>query len=737
MPIDRAHTLKLLSTSSRPALLAGLLAVLPPVAAEVRAADAGGSAAGPALTLPAVTVEAKGESPLESPKGYVARSDLTGTKTDTPIIATPQSITVIPRDQMNDQGVRTVGEALRYTAGVYSDSRPGNRFDSLFLRGFGGFGGGANYVEYLDGLRLQRGLSYAVPSIDPFLLERVEVARGPASVLYGQASPGGIVNLTSKRPTATPFGEAVAAYGTNKQGYAGLDFGGPIDPEGKLLYRFTGIGRKGEGDVDHVEEERVAIAPAFTWRPDDDTTLTVLSSYQRDPKSYYAPFLPAQGTILPNRNGTIPTSFDPGDPGFDTYSRTQGAIGYQFEHTVSDRIKVRQNARYLHIDSTFRALSLSGLAADQRTMTRRSTLSQENVNTAAVDNQGELTFSTGALAHTLLGGVDYQYGFADRALGNGTAPNIVWTAPVYNQRIANPAITSQTSQRQQQLGLYAQDQMRLDRWAFLLGLRHDWANSKTTDKRANSSVTQSDTAFTWRAGAVYLFDNGLAPYASYATSFQPQTGTDWAGSPFEPSKGRQYEVGVKFQPKGVNSYVTVAGFHLTQENVLTADTAHPGFSTPTGEVTSQGVEVEAKASLTDGLDLIASYAYTDITNTKTTVAANRDKRPVGAPEHLASLWGHYTFHEGPVAGFALGAGVRYIGASAGDPANTVEVPSATLVDAMLSYDLENLTPKARGAQVQLNATNLFDKEYVSGCASSITCFYGAGRSVLASLRYRW
>lgn len=716
---------------SRLALLTGLAAATLGTGAAFAADD-------PApQTLAPVTVRGTGETATGPVAGYVARVDRAATKTDTPLIEAPQSITVIPRDQIDDQGAQTVGEALRYTAGVYSDARPGNRYDSMFLRGFGGFGGSANYVEYLDGLKLQRGLSYAVPSFDQTMLERIEVLRGPASVLYGQANPGGLINMTSKRPTADPLHEIVVGYGTDNQKFTSFDLGGALDADKTMLYRVTGVGRAGDGPIDHSKEERFAIAPSFTWKPNGETKVTILSSYQRDPKSYYAPFLPVYGTVLPNRNGQIARDFDPGDPNFDSYDRTQATAGYEIEHAVTDNVKLRQNLRFMHIDSEFRSLSVSALSANQAVLSRRSALVNERVNTLALDNQGEVKFQTGALAHTLLGGIDYQYGNAHRELGNGTAPSLSLLNPVYNLVIADPAVTSIATQKQQQLGFYAQDQMRFGNWAFLLGGRQDWARTETDFDKGGTDSSQNDHAFTWRTGLVYLFDNGLAPYVSYATSFQPQTGTDYAGHAFDPTEGKQYEAGVKFQPKGVNSFITASVYHLTQSNVLTTDTAHSGYSIATGEVTSKGVELEAHASLSQNLDLVASYAYTDITNTKSNNAAILDKRPAGAPKNIAALWAKYGFHEGPATGLGLGAGVRYVGESAADAANTTTVPSVTLVDASVSYDLDHVAPSLAGMRVQLNANNLFDRKYVAACSSATTCFYGSGRTVLATLRYRW
>jgi iron complex outermembrane receptor protein len=215
---------------------------------------------------------------VESPKGHVdgivAHRSMTGTKTDASLLETPQSITVVTQDQVQAQGARSIAEALRYEPGIVSESRIGDRFDNVFARGFGGFGANANYVHFWDGLRLPRGANYANPSVDPYLLERIEVLRGPASILYGQNNPGGLVNLVSKNPTAVPFNEIFTRFGDHGRIEGGFDLSGPVDKNGQLLYRITGLGRYGENEVNYTTSERYLIAPSFTWRPDADTKLT-------------------------------------------------------------------------------------------------------------------------------------------------------------------------------------------------------------------------------------------------------------------------------------------------------------------------------------------------------------------------------------------------------------------------------------------------------------------------------
>ncbi|BAR99127.1 ferrichrome-iron receptor [Blastochloris viridis] len=696
--------------------------------------------------------------------GIVAERSISGTKTDAALIETPQSITVVTRQQMEAQGAKSVAEALRYEPGVVSETRVGDRFDNVFIRGFGGFGANANYLHFWDGLRLPRGVSYAMPSIDPYLLERVEVLRGPASVLYGQNNLGGMVNLISKRPTEVPFREIMVGIGDPKLLQFGFDVGGPVDSDGKLLYRIIGLGRNADTDVNYTESERRLIAPSFTWRPNADTTLTLYASYDHDPNSFQQNWLPALGTLQANPNGQIPRSFFSGNPFYNGHDREQSAIGYEFEHSFNDVWTVRQNLRYIHVDSDFKALPATGFATGSTCgagttanlcLARTSTHYIESFDAAAVDTHAQAKFDTGPLRHTVLAGLDYQWSSADAVYGTGAATYINYLNPVYTP-IVEPALTSRTDQSRTQLGLYTQDQMRLENWAFLLGVRHDWAKADSQVTGAVSNHAEpSDQATTWRAGATYLFENGLAPYASYSTSFEPTLGTDYTGSPFVPTTGEQYEIGLKYEPHWFPGMVMVSLFDITQQNVLTSDSSHRSSIYPLcsaagiycqmqlGEVNSRGVEVSTKMTPLQGLDVIAAYSYTDIRVAKSPVVTSgipiEGKVPIGVPDHTASLWVDYTLQAGPMRGLGFGGGVRYVGQSYGDAINSdaMVVPAYTLFDLGVHYDFAEMSPDLKGWKAAVNIANVADKQYVSACASATQCFYGSGRVVMGKLTYRW
>ncbi|MFT8245033.1 TonB-dependent siderophore receptor [Roseomonas sp. BN140053] len=728
----RSHALR------RPLLLASVaLATLAhPALAQTETAGE------PVLALPEINVQATAWRAWQPVSGYVAPVTTTGSKTDTQLIEAPQSVGVVTRDQIDDQQPQTISQALRYTAGVLPEIRPSNRFDSVFVRGFGGQGTGAAFVNFLDGLRVGRGASFAVPGFDPFLLERIEVLRGPASVLYGQTGAGGIVNLVSRRPTATPIHEVRLEAGTDARLQTAFDFGGPLTEDGRFQYRLTGIARKAQTQYDFVNEGRIAIAPALTWRPDDNTTLTLLGSYQDDPEAGFYNFVPATGTVIPSRFGRIRSNFFGGDPNWNRESRRQASIGYQLEHRFDDVFTARQNFRYLHLDSERQVISIQAVAADGRTGTRTLTHAIEHADTFALDNQLQADFNTGPLRHTLLAGLDWSRSSAKRRLGNGTAPSIDLFAPSYYVTVARPVLgPAQTiGQITDQLGLYAQDQIALGRFRFNIGARQDFATSEVVQRRDSSHTSQVDDAFTWRAGALYLFDNGLAPYLSYSTSFLPNTGTfspARGGGTFDPTTGEQYEAGVKYQPPGMNSFIQAAVYQIRQRNVLTPDPNSNLFSVQTGEIRSRGVELEGRASLNDNLDLIGTYTYIDADITKSNTAGVSGNRVPQVPRNIASAWANYSFRDGPLRGLELGGGLRFVDSTYGNEANSFKVDDATLFDAAIRYDFGQRFESLRGLDFSVNAQNIADKEYVASCSSITACYYGNRRLVLGSLRVRW
>ncbi|WP_416193773.1 TonB-dependent siderophore receptor [Nitrobacter sp. TKz-YC01] len=690
----------------------------------VNPSAAGGAAgAAPAGAISLDTIDVQGETAWGPVNGFVASRSATATKTDTPIIEVPQSISVVTRDQMEAQQVQSLNETLRYTAGVFSESSGQQSSAPTFqIRGFSSipFYGSM----YLNGLR-----TISNGDIEPYGLERVEVMRGPASVLYGQNNPGGVIGMVTKRPTEGPVHEVQLRGGSFDYKAGAFDFSGPATEDKRLLYRFTGLLREGGNGIDFSNDQRAFVSGAVTWRPTDVTELNAFSLYQKD-KGRWNYGLPAQGTALPNPNGRIPVTRYIGEPNID-YNITERAVaGYNLQHRAHDNVVFRQNLQYAREIWNSQNVTPNGLQADLRTLNRATSADRSSWDTFAVDNQAEVKATTGIFRHTMLFGVDYRWRRYNNGGGwGGTAGPIDVYAPVYGQPVVIPADNYGSRQNENFPGVYLQDQIKFDRWILTLGGRYDWAGSTTVDFFGNTTTTQNSQAFTKRGGLGYEFDNGVVPYISYSESFLPVSGTMFDRTPFKPESGTQYEAGVKYQPHDMNLRITAAIYDLRRQNVLTQDPAHPFFSIQIGEVTSRGFEFEAVTSLTSGLSLTGAYAYNDAKVTGSN-DADLGKRPIRTPQHLASVWANYTIHDGALNGLTFGGGVRYVGASAGDFMNTFYAPAYTVVDAMARYDIDSW-------RFSLNVTNLFDTQYVAGCAFIGQCNVGRVRTVIGQVSYRW
>ncbi|GAA5629279.1 ferrichrome outer membrane transporter/phage receptor [Brucella sp. NBRC 12953] len=681
------------------------------------------------------TIVVEGETRADTRDTILLQKSLSSTKTDTALLQTPQSVSTITRRQLDDQNPQTVSEALRYTAGVLSDGDSNTRYDSIFLRGFGSFGTTTNYVSYLDGLKLPRGQAFAQTSIDPFLLDRIDVLKGPSGLLYGQISPGGLVNQISRLPSAQPYNEVRIQGGTDSGVQTGLTSRGALSEDGSLQYGISMIGRRAETRYDDVDEKRFGIAPSLRWQPDADTSLTISGYYQKDPEGgYFNSLYPRFLAPLDYRH-YLDRKLNIGDPNFDSFTREQYGIGYSFEHRFNDTVAVRSNLRYSHVDTDFQSLQMMGAIDTNGLIPRQALRSIEDVHGISFDNQMQFDFDTGALQHKVLAGIDYQNSKSDWEYRFGLAPSLDVTKPVYGQPIGPLATIIDSGQKLKQTGIYVQDQLNFGGFHAVLGIRHDWTEQNTDNRLAGTYSDQSSEATSYRGGLLYLFENGLAPYVSYSTSFEPVIGVDASGAPFIPSKAQQYEAGLKYQPTGLDALFTFSAFDIRQRNALVPDTI--GFSVQEGEIRSRGLEFEARGNLTANLELIAALTMLDTKVTETAVAANTDKRPQAVPEYFGSIWANYTFLGGALEGLSVGGGVRFVGSSYADNANTVKADGYMLIDAALRYDFGVKTPSLKGLEGTLNVTNLFDKGYYSSCSSDFYCQFGNGRQVLVGLNYKW
>lgn len=694
-------------------------------------ATAAGNAPGGAIELDTIDVAGDGTD------GFVATRTDAGTKTNTPILEVPQSISVVTRAELDVRNVQTDAEALTYTPGIYAQPFGGaqNQQNPYYIiRGFPSAQGGS----YVDGL-----ISFINYRYEPYGYSRYDVVRGPSSSLYGQSDPGGLVNRVSKMPTEETFREIQLQGGNFDRLQGAFDFGGAINEDKTLLYRLTGLYRNADAPITYdygitSPDERQYIAPALTWKPNEDTTITFLGNYLKDKIGQENSFM-WPGTQQLTHLAILPSDYG-------VWNQEQYALGYLLEHNFTDNLTFRQNLRYSHMDSTIR----SGWVWDVTDgwASRVVDGNDERRTDLVIDNQIQYDLQTGPVSHAVLAGFDYQntsdwIAFVD----NWDAPPLNIFLPNYTVPLPEPTPWQSVTYTGESYGLYLQDQLKFgDGWIVTLGGRQDWVHGRSVGYDLYSAdplidTTSDDQKFTYRAGVTYLFDSGLAPYASYATSFLPQSGVDAYGNALKPTTGEQIEAGLKFQPIGWNAMFTAAVFELTKQNVPTPYGEDPyGPVVQDGEIRSRGVELQATVSR-NGWNLNASYTYNDVVVTE----ANPDvpnsslalgKHPRWVPEHMGSLWIDYTFSSGRLAGLNLGAGVRYVGTTYANATNTIANDPYTLVDAVVRYDLAKLWPQMKGAELAVNATNLLGTQYVT-CFSAADCKWGAQRTVIGTLTYRW
>jgi iron complex outermembrane receptor protein len=661
----------------------------------------------------------------------VAKRSATATKTDTPLRKTPQSITVVTREEMDLLAPQTLKDAFRYSSDVMVDSRGSvSGFNSVNIRGFSQVSDNI----YLDGLKLESD-SFTSFQVDPYMLERAELLRGPASVLYGLSDPSGIIALVSKRPTPETLREVQFKAGNNNLFQTGFDFGGAVDDDSELTYRLTGVASDQDQQQTGEKAKRYAIAPSFTWRPSDKTQFTFLSSFLDEPETGWFGYLPKEGTVTDGVGGKLSTSFNDGEPGYNKISRKQKLVGYAFDHQINDSWTIRQNLRYGTVDMDYRTIYGSQVSPfDPSQLTRGALTAKEHLSTFAVDTQAQHTFSTDKVDHTLLMGVDYRRTRNDIGQALGIASNLNLVNPVYGNTAVQYFGYRNQVDHLQQTGLYLQDQAEWNHWVLTLGGRYDWSETDSVNRlNNNAAAQQDDNEFTWRGGLNYLFDNGISPFISYSESFLPTAGADYIGKMFQASRAKQYEAGVKYIPDNGLISTTLSVFQLTKDKNLSSDPEHVLYSIQNGEQRSRGIELETKAALTENVDIIGSYSYTDAEYTKDTLY--QGNRPAEIPKNMAALWGNYTFHETSLSGLTLGLGSRYIGSTEGDNANSFNVKPYTIWNAVVQYDLGRFSMP--GSTLALNVNNLFDKNYVAGCYATTACFYGAERQITATATLRF
>lgn len=655
----------------------------------------------------------------------VAQQTTSGTKTDTPMLEVPQSVSVITRQQLDRQNVQSVTEALRYVPGVKTETYgvDPKGYDWIYIRGFNAL----TTNDYRDGLR-QLNNSYSYFRTEPYALERIDIVRGPSSTLFGLGDAGGIVNRVSKMPDARGVHEIEVQLGNFNRRQAQFDLSDKLDEDGQWLYRVIGLARDSDTqfqyrDGPHVEDNRLYLAPTLTWLPSADTSLTLRADYLRDTSG---------GTIaVLTKPGGKTTDTLLGDYSYNRFRQEQFTVGYEFSQQLTEGLQFRQNLRFGQTDTILNNLLPGNPNFTTGTLTRNAVRFDEHMQAFNVDNQLQMDFATAAVKHTLLAGVDYSWLEGNAKRFGAVAPPLNINNPVYGVDIPDPTYAlNNNDQTTAQLGLYLQDQIHLtEQWLLTLGGRHDDVSMRTHNNLTETTSWIDKDAWTGRAGITYLAGNGLAPYVSYAESFVPNSGTDRQNRTFDPSKAHQYEVGVKYQPHS-NLLMTLAAFEITKTNVLTNEIVNgvaTGYQVASGEVRSRGIEWETQAQLTENIDALASYTWTDAEITKSN-NGDEGKQQANVPKHMASAWMNYGFHQGLLDGLMISTGVRYVGSLYGDNANTAPVKNFTLVDAGVKYQVN------KNIQVGFNIQNLLDHHYVGTCDGDTSCYPGQERTFIGSLK---
>lgn len=668
---------------------------------------------------------------------YVPQDGATANKSNIPLIETPQSVSVITRDQIDLLAFIDAQQAVRYTSGAFGENYgPDLRYDFVTVRGF-------TPKQYIDGLAAPVSTSIQSVGVDLYAFESFDVLKGPASALYGSSPPGGLYNQVSRRPDQEFGGEIQAKYGTDDYKQIAGTVHGPLSDT--LSYALTGLYLDREAERDLVSAERTLFAPALTWDITPDTKLTGLAYYQTDEVlGDTNGFLPVFGTLLPNPLGSIDPSTNLGDPN-NRYERDQWSFGYELVHDFSDTVSFVSNTKFNDyeedtptgiygggglVDADF-----NGVPDDYRTVQQYNFSYREAVESLTSDNRFDFDLDAGGMSHQIIAGVDYRRVENKADFGFIFANQIDLFNPVYApQAILEPGYPSAfNDQTLKQTGLYVQDHIGLGKLFLTLSARQDWV---TIENNAASTETDQEK-FTYRVGGNYVFDNGFAPYVSYATSFEPVLGTDSVTlKEFDPSEGEQVEAGIKYDarglPDGYELLLTAAAYQIKQSNLVsTSPSITPVFGTQLGEVEVNGIEFEAVSRINDSLSINASFSVTDSEVTKSQTPAEVGAELPVTPENKASLFVDYTVRGGLLSGFGFGGGVRYTSESQGalpGPFNPVVYAGeeSTLFDAIIRYDTESW-------RFALNGSNIFDEQYVARCSGPAGCTYGAGRQIIATV----
>lgn len=647
----------------------------------------------------------------------------TATKTDTPLIRTPQAVSVVEGQLIADRGALNLQETLRYSAGAGAETYGmDTRGDGPSLRGF-------SSAQYLDGLNKVIGFNL-VPRTEVYTLERVEILRGPSSMLYGQGSTGGVINSISKRPTFETGGEIVGQVGSFDRFQGMLDYQTPVSDD--LAVRLVAMARDAGMQTDYVDDNRVVIQPSISWKPTDATTITLIGLYQDDHTASSQQFLPVVSTLL-DKFPRLPVDRFLGEPDYDRLDTKQKAVTLLASHRFNETFQANANLRFVDASTEFREIYAYAYGNPENPFTdaanqiipRSAYAIDSDTKMVTADINGTARFTTGVFDHVLLGGLDILDVTSKSASGFGMVTSINAYKPVYGQPFAAPALAAMPKLDQSQVGVYLQDQLRWNDLTVVAGFRRDRAEQKTA-----GSDKQVDKATTYRVGAIYDLGHGVSPYISYSESFLPVIGQNVRGETFKPQKGEQVEVGVKWRPFA-GALVTLTGYDLTETNRLVNDPDNVVNTIQTGEISGKGVEFEASWIRPRDLTVTVAISHAKTEVQESSAAYEEGRQASDTPRNFASAWVVKTLPLANEVDLRFGGGVRYMGSTTSIGAtNTLKTPSNTVLDALLAVDFKRWS-------LSLNATNLLDKQYYVSCRVFGDCFTGLGRNVIASVGYKF
>ncbi|WP_067583152.1 TonB-dependent siderophore receptor [Endozoicomonas ascidiicola] len=666
----------------------------------------------------------------------------TASKTALPPEKTPQGISTVTEEQFKNKGAASVSQALRYTPGVNTELRGGGatRMDQYTIRGF------TNFQNFYDGLQIHYNNSFIQPQIDPAAIAQIEVFKGPTSVLYGGIPPGGMVNIIARQPSSNNYDSIELATGSHNRKEATFQSTGAIAGNDELSYTFTSLAREKDSQIDSIKDERYMVAGGVDWQISDRTLLNMNLYHQKDPEAGVFTGVPATGSVLPSAHGSFDRDTFMGDKNWNDYDRDVTLLGYKLSHTFNDNWSFLQNTRFMDAKALQKLIYENPQAPinpDGRTIYRVAQLNDEKLQSFTIDNQLSGMINTGSLTHNVLAGFDYQRLKTYVYNSIGLVSSIDLLNPDNDQVDPNTPLIYNPYQKYDltlyQNGIYLQDQILVDQWVMLAGLRYDNIRSDQTGitevvKPLSNKVRQNNLS--GRLGVLYTMSNGLSPFASYAEGFEAVPGSDRRGKAYEPSTSKQWEAGIKYAPETSDTVLTLSTFRITKDNVLTKDPSGGTYDQiQAGQIQSKGFEIEATSQVNHQLLLDASVTFQDVEFTKDN-AGLTGKTPSWVPEKKATLWLSYFGDSGLLRGTEIGGGVRYIGEAVLDVATADKVPSYSLVDMSINSDLGEYSPGLEGTSLNLSVTNLFNKRYYS-CYDQRTCFIGAERTVKTSVNYEF